>query len=101
MFLNLGAVKHVAEVAVNGAAVGVSWKEPFTIDISDQVVAGENHLEIRVTNLWRNRLIGDKRAGMQQVVYASFDPFKGDEPPLASGLLGPVTLSAVSASAVL
>jgi hypothetical protein len=37
------------------------WTRPFTVDVTDTLVAGDNHLEVRVTNLWVNRLIGDEQ----------------------------------------
>jgi hypothetical protein len=90
--LDLGQVKNVAEVLVNGQSLGVLWKAPFKIDITDVLKTGENEVEIQVTNLWPNRLIGDKQPGAQKIAYAAYDPFKADSPLLPSGLLGPVTL---------
>lgn len=91
--LDLGDVKNIAEVAVNGKAVGVAWKAPFVVDVTNAVKAGSNRLEVKVANLWPNRMIGDKQPGAQQIAYATFDPFKADSPLLPSGLLGPVVLS--------
>lgn len=90
--IDLGQVKNLAEVRVNKQLMGVLWKAPFRVDITDALKAGENALEIRVTNLWPNRLIGDKQLGTQKIAYAAYDPFKADSPLLPSGLLGPVTL---------
>lgn len=59
--LDLGRVRVMAEVIVNGRNLGVVWKAPFTLDMGDALRTGENTLEIRVTNLWPNRLIGDER----------------------------------------
>jgi hypothetical protein len=53
---------------------------------------GENHLEVQVTNLWPNRLIGDKQPGAQRIAFTTFDPYKADSPLLPSGLIGPVTI---------
>ncbi|MDF7823431.1 glycosyl hydrolase [Pontiellaceae bacterium B12227] len=60
VYLDLGRVEIAAEVVLNGAAVGTLWKPPFVIDVTDQVVEGNNKLEVCVTNLWANRLIGDE-----------------------------------------
>ena len=60
VILDLGRVEVLAEIVVNGRAVPVVWKEPYRADITDLVRAGDNDLEIRVTNLWTNRLIGDE-----------------------------------------
>jgi len=96
VLLDLGSVKEVAEVLVNGRSVGVLWKPPFEIDVTDALKVGDNRIEISVTNLWPNRLIGDKQPGAHKIAFASFDPYEATSPLLPSGLLGPVTLSRVS-----
>lgn len=58
--LDLGRVEVIAGVRVNGRSAGLLWKEPYRIDITDLVQPGRNLLEIEVTNLWTNRLIGDE-----------------------------------------
>ena len=60
MFIDLGDVQVIAEIKLNGKAFKTLWKPPFRIDISDIVKSGENELEVKVTNLWVNRLIGDE-----------------------------------------
>ena len=61
LLLDLGRVENLAEVTLNGGNLGVLWKPPFRVDISDAVREGQNRLEIKVTNLWTNRLIGDAK----------------------------------------
>jgi hypothetical protein len=61
IFLDLGTVREMAEVRLNGKDLGVLWKPPFRVEITDAVKAGKNTLEIKVTNLWPNRMIGDER----------------------------------------
>ena len=61
LYLDLGRVEVIASVRVNGHDLGSLWKPPFLIDITDAVRAGENRLEVAVTNLWPNRLIGDEQ----------------------------------------
>lgn len=90
--LDLGSVKDLAEVRVNGKSVGVAWYPPFRVDITDALHAGANQLEIRVVNVWVNRLIGDKQPGAKPHAYATFDPYQANSPLLQSGLLGPVRL---------
>ena len=95
--LNLGDVQNLAEVSVNGRSLGVLWKKPFVVDVTDALRAGQNRLEVKVTNVWPNRMIGDKQPGAKQIAYSTFDQFKADSPLLPSGLLGPVTLEKMSA----
>ena len=59
LYLDLGRVKNIAEVHLNGRSLGILWKPPFRVNITDAVRTGNNRLEIRVTNLLPNRLIGD------------------------------------------
>jgi hypothetical protein len=95
--LDLGMVKEIAEVLVNGERVGgVLWKPPYRADITSALVRGTNHLEVRVTNLWPNRMIGDLQPGATQTyTFTDFRPFTKDSPLLDSGLLGPVKLELV------
>jgi len=90
--LDLGAVKSVAEIVVNGRSAGVLWKAPYSIDLTDALRVGSNDLEIRVTNLWPNRMIGDKQPGASKITFATLDPYRADSPLLESGLLGPVRI---------
>ena len=59
--LDLGEVRNLAEVAVNGKTAGILWKPPFRADLSGLLKPGKNRLEIKVTNLWLNRLVGDEQ----------------------------------------
>jgi hypothetical protein len=61
LFLDLGAVHALAEVRLNGKYLGVVWTAPWRLDISPTVKAKGNKLEIKVTNVWANRLIGDEQ----------------------------------------
>jgi hypothetical protein len=93
LWLELGDVKNIAEVSVNGRDLGVLWKAPFRVDITAALHAGDNQLQIKVTNLWVNRMIGDRQAGVEQPVTFTVPKFyKADSPLLPSGLLGPVRL---------
>lgn len=94
--IDLGVVKNVAEVIVNGKNAGIVWKAPFRIDVTRLLRPGVNRLNLRVTNLWPNRLIGDNQPGAKKIAFATFDPYKADSPLLPSGLLGPVTFARVS-----
>jgi hypothetical protein len=61
VFLDLGRVKNVASVQLNGKDLGVLWKPPFRVDVTGALRPGKNRLEIKITNLWPNRLIGDEQ----------------------------------------
>jgi hypothetical protein len=90
--VDLGVVKDLAEVIVNGKSAGVLWKTPFRIDVTHLLRPGVNRLVFRITNLWPNRLIGDRQAGATPVAVATFNPYATNSPLLESGLIGPVTL---------
>lgn len=59
--LDLGQVNIMAHVYVNGKDLGSLWKPPFVQDITSALKEGENQIEIKLTNLWINRLIGDEQ----------------------------------------
>ncbi len=91
--LDLGEVKNLAEVILNGQNLGVLWKPPFRVNISRSVKPGDNQLEVKITNLWPNRLIGDESLPAERrTSWTTFNPFKANSPLLRSGLLGPVTI---------
>jgi hypothetical protein len=115
--LDLGAVKNIAQVFLNGRDLGVLWKPPFRAGLAAAARAGKNRLEIKITNLWPNRLVGDeqlppnrewaasrnvaawpqwlldgKPAPAPQVAFATARHYDKTDIPLPSGLLGPVRL---------
>ena len=61
LYLDLGRVSVIAEVKLNDRDLGILWKPPFRVNITDIVDAGVNDLVVRAVNLWPNRLIGDKQ----------------------------------------
>ncbi len=91
LWLDLGDVKNLAQVSVNGKPLGILWKTPFRVDVTGAMKPGSNALEIRVTNLWVNRLIGDQQPGIaKKYTYTTQQFYHADSPLLPSGLLGPV-----------
>jgi len=60
-YLDLGKVKNLAEVTINGKQAGILWKPPFRLDVTRLLKPGCNRLEIKVTNLWVNRMVGDEQ----------------------------------------
>ena len=119
--LDLGNIYIVAEVFINNKNVGVSWMPPYQLDVSDYLTAGENSLEIKLTNQWSNKLIGDERypandggykldgyrpqtkmpewyvnneprpAG-KRTTFTTAPFYKKDSPLMPSGLVGPVEI---------
>jgi len=117
LYLDLGRVYVIANVKLNGKDLGILWKSPYMLEITDAVAAGENTLEISVANLWTNRLIGDAQtpdaydytqgdSGALPEWYLKNQPkpedgkvafsvvklFEADEPLYDSGLVGPVVI---------
>lgn len=121
VILDLGVVRHIADVRLNGASLGVFWKPPFRIDITKFVKVGRNELEVRVTNTWVNRLIGDeelpddcqwhpdgrlrtfpewfiegKPRPSGRLTFTTWKHYRKGAPLEESGLLGPVKISLCS-----
>lgn len=94
LILDLGEVRDLAEVLVNGKSAGILWNPPYEADITALAHRGTNTLEIRVTNLWVNRLIGDAQPGAKPITFTTLKTYRADAPLRPSGLIGPVTLSA-------
>ena len=118
LWLDLGAVKNLAEVSLNGKSLGILWKPPFRVNVTAAVRPGRNTLEIKVTNLWPNRLIGDeqlppdcewkgkelknwpqwlldsKPSPTGRLTFTTWHHWNKDATLLDSGLLGPVTIRA-------
>lgn len=59
VFLEIEKVYLLAEVLINGQSAGIIWTPPYRLDITGMLRPGTNHIEIRATNTWANRLIGD------------------------------------------
>lgn len=94
-FVDLGLVRSVGKVKVNGVEVGGVWTPPYHVDITKAIKPGDNQLEIKVVNNWVNRLIGDSRMPVDKrptsVIYGP-DPKSGLQ---SSGLLGPVRIDEI------
>ncbi|MEN6424696.1 MAG: glycosyl hydrolase [Phycisphaerales bacterium] len=89
--LDLGRVEVMAQVKLNGTDLGVLWKAPYQVEITEAIQPGENTLEVTVANLWPNRMIGDQFLPPEQrTTWATWNPYTKDSPLLESGLLGPV-----------
>jgi len=103
LFLDLGRVANLAEVTVNGKNLGVLWKPPFAVEVTNDVQAGKNTLTIATTNTWRNRLIGDAGLPVEdRTTWILFEetllsPEASLEP---AGLMGPVLLQTARGSKI-
>jgi len=95
LYLDLGNVRELAEVKVNGQSCGTTWSPPFRVDISQAVKPGTNQLEVEVVNFWPNRIIGDDSLPPEQrLTRTNIRKLTKDTQLMDSGLLGPVTLQA-------
>lgn len=112
LYLDLGVVKNIAHVWLNGHDLGIVWTDPWEVDISRAVKPGRNQLKIAVANLWPNRLIGDakfpekainerrfpewliqgKKKPSGRYTFTTYPYYKASDSLLESGLLGPVTI---------
>jgi hypothetical protein len=120
IYLDLGNVQVIAVLKVNGKDMGILWKPPYRTEITSALKTGENTLEIKVSNLWINRMIGDEhlpddsdrngdgtlKAWPQWVLddgpsptgrytFTTWRLWSKDSPLQESGLLGPVKLQTV------
>jgi hypothetical protein len=105
IWIDLGKVRDIAEVKVNGKSTGLTWAPPYRVDVTAALKPGANKLEIAVTNEWTNRQIGDRLLPVEKRILAQpgvpgapsaptgfgFGP----QTPPESGLLGSITLLAV------
>ncbi len=117
VFLDLGNVEVMAQVWLNGKDLGVLWKPPFRLDITYHLKHGENSLEVAVTNLWINRMIGDEQlpedsdrnpdgtlkrwpkwleeglpSPTGRLTFTTWRLWHKNDPLVPSGLIGPVKL---------
>jgi hypothetical protein len=102
LHLDLGNVRDLVEVIVNGKSVDTLWKPPYTLNITSALKPGENELVFKVVNQWSNRIAGDARMPDRRVLAPAGGRGggggggggfgRGPAAPLDSGLLGPVKL---------
>jgi hypothetical protein len=93
LYIDLGSVGVMATVTLNGKEVGTTWMPPHRLDITDAIRSGENRLEVKVVNVWRNRLTGDKKLNKKdRTTWLIVDKVTLEEELIPSGLMGKVKL---------
>lgn len=93
LWLDLGEVDNLAQVIVNGKDLGIVWKKPFRVNLANALRPGRNTIEVKVTNLWVNRLIGDQQPSeTKKYTYTTLAFYNANSPLLRSGLIGPVKI---------
>ena len=91
LWIDLGEVKNLAEVTVNGKSLGIVWHTPYRVDATSALKPGANQVTIKVINAWVNRLIGDQQPdATTKYTFADVKPYRANSPSQPSGLLGPV-----------
>ena len=94
--LDLGAANEIAQVRLNGADLGIAWRAPYRLDVTDALQPGANALEVRVTNGWANRIIGDLQPGVTETYSTRYNGqsfgVNRTTPLNPSGLVGPLRL---------
>jgi len=97
VWLDLGEVRQIAEVRLNGEALGILWALPLRVEVTGRLRASGNRLEVDVVNSWPNRIIGDGSLPPEKrLTRTNIAKLTGSTPLVESGLLGPVTLLSAS-----
>ena len=98
LWIDLGDLKNLAEVTVNGKSLGIVWHAPYRVDATNALKPGANVVTIRAINAWVNRLIGDQQPdATTKYTFTTSKPYKANSPLLPSGLLGPVRVYSFAA----
>jgi hypothetical protein len=92
-FLTLTSLHEICTIHVNGMNAGTLWAMPYRMDITGKLRDGRNTVELEVTNLWPNRIIGDAQpSATRAYTHTNIRKYTADSPLLPSGLIGPVSL---------
>ncbi len=96
--LVLTDLHEICTVRINGKAVGTIWAMPYHLDVTDALQNGSNVIELDVTNLWPNRIIGDAQPSASvKFTQTNIKKYNAHSPLLPSGLIGPVSLEIIAA----
>jgi hypothetical protein len=91
VLLHFAEVHEIARIKVNGKDAGTVWAQPLTLRVDPWLTQGENKIEIEVTNLWPNRIIGDLQPdAATHFTSTNITAYRANSPLLPSGLIGPV-----------
>ncbi len=91
LFLDLGDVRNIAVVRLNGKELGTLWLAPWHIEIAAAARPGVNKLEVEIVNTWNNRLVGDFAQPEDKMLTSiAFKSINKNTPLMPAGLLGPV-----------
>lgn len=91
MWIDLGDVREVAQVKLNGQSLGIVWTLPYRVDATKAIHSGANQLEVKVVNFWCNRIIGDQfLPPYKRFTQTNIRKLTQRSPLMVSGLLGPV-----------
>ena len=92
-YLDLGYLRELASVRVNGKECGIVWAPPFKVEITSALKTGLNRLEVTIVNFWPNRIIGDLNVPPEKrFTKTNIRKFTKDTPLMESGLFGPVRI---------
>jgi hypothetical protein len=96
VILTLSEVHEICTVKVNGRTVGTIWAQPYELDLTDALAPGDNTLNLEVTNLWPNRIIGDAQPGTHTTfTHTNIRKYNATSPLLPSGLVGAIKLKVI------
>lgn len=97
-WLDLGKACEVGEVSIDGQGLGIAWTFPFRVRVPAGLLSkGPHDLEVKVTNVWNNRIVGDQFLPEEERITRTNmqGRHRKDSPLVPSGLLGPVALRPV------
>lgn len=92
LWLDLGEAREVAEVSINRKLAGHTWHAPYRVDIGKTAKPGRNTVQVRVANLWVNRMVGDRQPGAKPITWTALPTYTATAKLRRSGLIGPVNL---------
>lgn len=91
LILDLGNVRDLAVVRLNGRDLGTLWMAPWCVDLTPAARPGANDLEVDVINVWNNRLVGDAALPAdRRQTFLLAPTVPPSAPLLPAGWLGPV-----------